>query len=86
MSHPPHLTIVGPSRPSGIRNKLLRSLSADDLALLQPHLEVVQLERGDVMIAPQQPIRHVYFPEDSIGSRLCENAKLQPDPETFFRL
>jgi CRP-like cAMP-binding protein len=68
MSHPPHLTIVGHSKPSGIRNKLLRSLAADDLALLQPHLEVIQLERGDVMIEPNQPIRHVYFPEDSIGS------------------
>jgi CRP-like cAMP-binding protein len=68
MSHPPHLTIVSPSRPSGIRNKLLRSLSADDLALLQAHLEALQLERGDVLIAPHQPIRHVYFPEDSIGS------------------
>jgi CRP-like cAMP-binding protein len=68
MPQPPHLTVVGHPQPTGIRNKLLRSLSADDLALLQPHLEAVQLERGDMMIEPNQPIRHVYFPENSIGS------------------
>ena len=68
MSHPPYLAIVGRPKPTGIRNRLIRSLSVDDLALLQPHLEVVHLERGDVMIEPNQPIRYVYFPEDSIGS------------------
>ena len=59
MPQPPHLTVVGHPEPTGIRNKLLRSLSADDLALLQPHLEAVQLERGDMMIEPNQPIRQV---------------------------
>jgi CRP-like cAMP-binding protein len=68
MSQPSHLTIVGHPEPSSIRNKLLRSLSEDDLALLQPHLEELQMERSDVMIEPNKPIELVYFPEDCIGS------------------
>ncbi len=68
MSQPPHLTIVGQPQPSGIRNRLLRTLSADDLSRLQRHLEPVPLRRGDVMIEPNQPIEQVYFPEDAISS------------------
>src|ERR687885_40743 len=68
MSHPPHLTLVGHPEPSGIANRLLRTLAADDLALLKPYLEPMVLQRGDVLIQPNQPIAHVFFPEDSIAS------------------
>src|SRR3954463_14548217 len=71
MSQPPHLTIVGQTKPSIIRNTLLRALSADDLALLQPHLEVVELKRGDVVAEPNKPIQHVVFPEDAIISAVA---------------
>src|SRR3954469_24151931 len=68
MSQPPHLTIVGHPKPAVIRNNLLLTLSADDLALVQPHLEVVELKQGDVIVEPNKPIRHVVFPEDAIIS------------------
>ena len=67
MSQLPHLTIVGHPKPSIICNTLLLTLSADDLALLQPHLAVIALKRGDVLIEPNKPIHHVVFPEDAIG-------------------
>jgi len=68
MSQPPHLTIVGHPKPSITCNTLLLTLSADDLALLQPHLEVIALKRGDVIVEPNKPIQHVVFPEDAIIS------------------
>src|SRR5215203_1171677 len=68
MSQPPHLTIVGHPKPSIICNTLLLTLSADDLALLQPHLEVIELKRGDMIAEPNKPIHYVVFPEDAIAS------------------
>src|SRR5215208_6026155 len=68
MSQPPHLTIVAHPKPSLIRNNLLQTLSSVDLALLQPHLELVDLNRGDVIAEPNKPIQHVVFPEDAIIS------------------
>ena len=68
MSQPPHLTIVGHPKPSIICNALLRALSADDLALVQPHLEVIQSKRGDIVAEPNKPIQHAVFPEDAIIS------------------
>ena len=68
MSQPPHLTIVGHPKPSSSRNTLLQTLSTDDLTLLQPHLEVIALKRGDVIVEPNKPIQRVLFPEDMIAS------------------
>ena len=58
------------SRPgdSYTANLLLAALSADDLALLKPSLERVDLEREQVLCAAMEPIRHVYFPEGGIAS------------------
>ncbi len=49
-------------------NTLLNALSQDDLALLKPHLTRVSLVREQVIIAPNEPIEHVYFPEGGIVS------------------
>ena len=49
-------------------NSLLKTLSAEDYALLKPHLERVVLGKGDVLGEPNQPVSHVYFPEAAIGS------------------
>src|SRR3954453_5685892 len=68
MSQPPHLTLVGHPEPSRIANRLLRALAGDDRALLKPHLEPLPLQRGDVLIQPNQPIAHIFFPEDCIAS------------------
>src|SRR5829696_1569169 len=55
-----------PSQPS-VRNFLLRGLSAEDLGLVQPHLEPVGLKRSEVIVAANQPIEHVYFLSDGIA-------------------
>lgn len=49
-------------------NLLLSALSTDDLALLKPHLTRVPLEREQVIVIPEYPIEHVYFPEGGVVS------------------
>ena len=49
-------------------NTLLRALSDDDLSLLRPHLTRVPLVREQVLVAPNQPIEQVYFPEGGVAS------------------
>ncbi|PVE24156.1 Crp/Fnr family transcriptional regulator [Microvirga sp. KLBC 81] len=49
-------------------NWLLASLEAEDLAALAPHLELVELSRGQVLYEPGDPIRHAYFPHHAIVS------------------
>jgi CRP-like cAMP-binding protein len=51
-----------------VTSRLLRALSADDFALLQPHLERVPLEKGKVLISPEKAIRDVVFVESGLGS------------------
>lgn len=51
-----------------IGNQLLASLSADDFARLQPHLEPVSLALRQVLIEPNTPIEHAYFPEQGMSS------------------
>lgn len=50
------------------QNRLLAALSATDFALLQPHLELVTLSVGDVLIRADTPIRRVAFVEQGIVS------------------
>jgi CRP-like cAMP-binding protein len=51
-----------------IGNRLLASLSTDDFARLQPHLEPVSLALRQVLIEPNQPIEHAYFPVQGMSS------------------
>ena len=46
----------------GTGNNLLRALSANDLALLQPVMEEWQGEMGTVLFNPGETVQHVYFP------------------------
>jgi CRP-like cAMP-binding protein len=48
------------------RNWLLAALEPDDLAYLEPHLEVVILPKGTVLYETGDPIRYTYFPHDAI--------------------
>jgi CRP-like cAMP-binding protein len=50
------------------RNLLLRRLSAGDYALLHPHLETVEVGKGDVLIRPDEAITCVHFPETCLAS------------------
>jgi CRP-like cAMP-binding protein len=51
-----------------LHNRLLRALSAEDFKLVQPHLTAITVNRGDVLIEPNEPIEHVHFPERGIAS------------------
>lgn len=58
--HPPQQRSIG--------NRLLASLSANDFASLQPHLEPVPLDLRQVLIEPNTTIAHVFFPEAGMSS------------------
>jgi len=57
-------------RGSPHQNHLLEALPANDYARLEPYLELVQLELGEVLYEPGARLRHVYFPTTSIISLL----------------
>lgn len=50
------------------RNKLLNALPAGDLNSMASQLEHVTLHRGDVIASTGNPIEHIYFLSDGIGS------------------
>jgi CRP-like cAMP-binding protein len=54
-------------------NKLLRALSDADRELLQPHLELVELESDRDLERPGESIRCVYFLESGIASTVGGN-------------
>jgi CRP-like cAMP-binding protein len=49
-------------------NRLLAALEPEDFALLEPHLEVVNLKRGQVLYEMGDVVRDAYFPHDAIVS------------------
>lgn len=53
-------------------NLLLKVMSSSDLALLKPYLKRVELGREEVLVAPNEPIEHVYFLEGGIASIVSE--------------
>lgn len=56
------------SRP--IENRLLAALPKKEYQRLLPELEHVSLSFAEVLYEPGDPVRHVYFPNDSIISLL----------------
>ena len=57
---------------SNIRNRLLASLSRDDFALVQLHLEAVTFELREHLFRAEQAITHVTFPEQGIASIVAD--------------
>jgi CRP-like cAMP-binding protein len=55
-------------KQASFRNRLLEALSADDFALIQPHLEKIALPQRKVMIEAGELIEHVYFIETGVAS------------------
>ena len=49
-------------------NRLLASLGSDDFEALEPHLEVVALRQDQVLYETGDPLRHAYFPHDTVVS------------------
>ncbi|KAA9005962.1 Crp/Fnr family transcriptional regulator [Histidinibacterium aquaticum] len=58
---------------SSFRNLLLGGLPPDQLALLTPYLEPVELTVFQKIELPRQPIRHVYFPESGLLSVIAKS-------------
>jgi len=65
---------VAQPQQSTIRNRLLKVLSANDFALLQPHLQSMATELRQTLIAPNEPIRQLFFPESGYASITTEGS------------
>ncbi|MDM5178220.1 Crp/Fnr family transcriptional regulator [Massilia sp. DJPM01] len=63
-----HVSAVELDHPNG--NQLLAALPHADLARLSPLLEPVQVEVGEVLCEPAEPVRYIYFPHDCLISLL----------------
>jgi CRP-like cAMP-binding protein len=57
-----------PQQQAAVGNRLLASLSPEDFASLQPHLTPVSVDTRQVLIEPNTPIAHIYFPEAGMSS------------------
>jgi CRP-like cAMP-binding protein len=49
-------------------NRLLNFLSPENRAHLAPHMQRVSMMPRDVLETPNEPITHIYFPEDGVAS------------------
>ena len=49
-------------------NRLLAALAPEDFAFLEPHLTIVELQRGQTLYEVGQTIVHTYFPHDAMVS------------------
>jgi CRP-like cAMP-binding protein len=49
-------------------NRLLAALEPEDFAYLEPHLEIVDLHRRQVLYEAGEAIRYTYFPHDAVVS------------------
>ena len=56
---------------SNIRNEILSALPAEDFALLRPYLQSIDLALKKTLIVLDEPIRHVYFPDQGVASMLA---------------
>lgn len=59
---------------SEIRNRLLKALSAEDFALLQPHLQPLATPLHHTLIVPNAPIKQLFFPEIGFSSTTTSGA------------
>lgn len=49
-------------------NRILNNLSDEDYERLRPHLTLVNLNLGEIIYQPNQSIKHIYFPDNSMAS------------------
>ena len=59
------------AKRGSIANALLAALATEDYQALRAGLEQVTLTYAEVLYGPGDPIRHVYFPNDSLVSLLA---------------
>lgn len=60
-----------PAEAPAVRNRLLQALSPEDLAMLWPRLEPVELEMRQILQHPEEPQSAVYFIETGWMSMLA---------------
>ena len=61
--------------PSSRSNLILERLGPDDWSALQPHLERVALSAGEVLIAANGEVKHLYFPTTGLISVFARNGR-----------
>jgi len=61
-------------KPTLYRNRLLKALAAENLALLAPHLEAVELAVRHEIEKPNKSIQTVVFPENAIISVVASDS------------
>jgi CRP-like cAMP-binding protein len=49
-------------------NRLLAALAPEDFAFLEPHLTIIDLQRGETLYEAGETIAHTYFPHDAMVS------------------
>jgi CRP-like cAMP-binding protein len=59
---------------SAVRNRLLKAMSVEDFARLQPYLELVDLQSGQTLTRPNARTEYLHFIESGIGSITSEGA------------
>ena len=50
-------------------------MSPDDFALLQPHLQPLQTELRQTLIAPNEPVKQLFFPEAGYASLVTQGSQ-----------
>jgi len=50
-------------------------MSPDDFALLQPHLQLVHTELRQTLIAPNEPVKQLFFPETGYVSMVTQGSQ-----------
>jgi CRP-like cAMP-binding protein len=55
------------------RNHILAKLSIEDLELLRPSLQLVQLDQHHILEIANQPVKHVYFAESGFASVVAKD-------------
>ena len=60
---------------STVRNRLLKLLSEDDFARLQSHLKLTETELRQTLIAPNEPVKQMFFPETGYASLATQGAE-----------
>jgi hypothetical protein len=60
---------------STVRNRLLKALSPADFALLQPHLQPTATALRQTLIAPNEAVTQLFFPETGYASLVTQGSK-----------
>jgi len=60
------------SNPVLVRNRILSTLAKTEYRRLRPGLEQVALQENEVLYAPGDVVRYIYFPDDAVVSLLFD--------------